>query len=182
MNLGVFEPSLSACPRFPTASRPQKPPHLPPTLWHPQLQQGAFSSLHAAQGGQSKAKTGLVAQRHRATGAAVGLRAVSPAPRVVLGGEAAGRPLPVALLHQRLSLLLAGVLLAVVGLVQDLLGGRPPLEAIAAHLLAGGFGAGVVELASPLVLLIELWKEKQQLILTAFVCPISTTLDCLVEL
>lgn len=122
----------------------------------------------------------LVAQPHRATGAAVGVRAVSPAPHLVLGGER--RPLPVALLHQRLSLLLAGVLLAVVGLVQDLLGGRPPLEAIAAHLLAGGFGAGVIELASPLVLLIELWKEKQQLILTAFVCPISTTLDCLVEL
>lgn len=93
-----------------------------------------------------------------------------------------GQPLPVALLHQRLALLLAGVLLPVVGLVQDLLGGRPPLEPVAAHLLAGGFGAGVVELGSPLVLLIELWKEKQQLILTAFVCPISTTLDCLVEL
>lgn len=95
--------------------------------------------------------------------------------------EGAGQPLPVAFLHQNLTLLLAGVLLAVVGLVQDLLGGRPPLEPIAPHLLAGGFGAGVVELGSPLVLLIELWKEKQQLILSAFVCPISTPLDCLVE-
>lgn len=99
-----------------------------------------------------------------------------------LCGAAILHPLPVALLHQSLPLLLAGVLLALVGLVQDLLGGRPPLEPIAPHLLAGRFGAGIVELGSPLVLLIELWKEKQQLILTAFVCHISTTLDCLVEL
>jgi len=104
----------------------------------------------------------------------------SRAGKAAAGG--AGQPSPVAFLHQSLALLLAGVLLAVVGLVQDLLGGRPPLEPIATHLLAGGFGAGVVELGSPLVLLIELWKEKQQLILTAFVCHISTTLDCLVEL
>lgn len=50
-NLGVFEPSLSACPRFLTASMAQKPPHLPPTSWHPRLYQGAFSSLHVAPGG-----------------------------------------------------------------------------------------------------------------------------------
>lgn len=89
--------------------------------------------------------------------------------------------LPVALLYQGLPFLLAGVLLPVVGLVQDLLGSGPPFEPVATHLLVGGLRAGVIGLPRPLALLTELWKEKQQLILTAFFCHISRTLDCLVE-
>lgn len=89
--------------------------------------------------------------------------------------------LPVALFHQSFPFFLAGVLLPFIGLVQYLLGSRAPFEAIPTHLLTGRFGAGVIYLAHALALLVEFWKEKQQLILTGFVCHISRTLDCLVE-
>lgn len=90
---------------------------------------------------------------------------------------------PVALLHQSLSLLLAGILLPFVGLVQDLLGCGPPFETVASHFLAGGFAAHVVTgLTHALTGRAELW-EIINLIWIAFVCHTAArTMSCLVEL
>lgn len=91
--------------------------------------------------------------------------------------------LPVALFHQSLPLLLTGVLLPFVGLVQDLLGRRPPFEAVTSHFLAGGFATDVITwLTHALTSGVELWEKKHR-ILIAFVCHIAArTLWSLVEL
>lgn len=88
---------------------------------------------------------------------------------------------PVALLHQRLPLLLAGVLLPLVRLVQDLLGRGPPFETVTSHFLAGGFAADIVTRLT-LTGGVELWEKKHR-ILIAFVCHIGAgAMRCLVEL
>lgn len=69
--------------------------------------------------------------------------------------EGVARLAPVALLHQRLPLLLAGVLLSLIGLVQDLLGCRSPLETVASYFLAGGLAADVLAWLSGGVVLRE---------------------------
>lgn len=74
-------------------------------------------------------------------------------------------PAPVALLHQRFPLLLAGVLLPLVCLVQDLLGCRPPFKTVAPYFLAGGFAADVLAWLSRGVVL----REKVHGILIGFV-------------
>lgn len=92
-----------------------------------------------------------------------------------------GVAVPVALLYQRLPLLLAGVLLPFVRLVQDVLGRRPPFETITSHFLARGFGAHVLTRLT-LTGRVELWEKKHR-ILIAFVCHIAArTMCCLVEL
>lgn len=92
---------------------------------------------------------------------------------------------PVALLHQCLPLLLAGVLLSLIGLVEDLLRGGPPLETITSHFLGGGLAANLVATAGlthALTGRVELWEKKHR-ILIAFVCHIAArTLHSLVEL
>lgn len=94
----MFEPFLNARPLFPTASMPQKPPHLPPTLRHPRGIPARSRELaqvrtlpRGAKQGETRAGGSATPCHEQAAGAAVGLRAVSPAPRVVFGGEAAGR-------------------------------------------------------------------------------------------
>lgn len=91
--------------------------------------------------------------------------------------------LPVALFYQSFPLLLAGVLLPFIGLVQDLLGRRPPFETVTSHFLAGGLTADLVtRLTHALTRRVELWEKKHR-ILIAFVCHIvARTLHCLVEL
>lgn len=81
---------------------------------------------------------------------------------------------PVALLHQRLPFLLAGVFLPFVSLVQDLLGGRAPFETVTSHFLAGRFTANLVAgLTHALTGGVELW-EKKGWILVAFVRHAAT--------
>lgn len=89
--------------------------------------------------------------------------------------------LPVALLYQRLPLLLAGILLTFIGLVEDLLGRRPPFEAVTSHFLTEGFAADLIGLAHTSTGRVELWVEKRW-ILTAFVGHTGgRTMCCLVE-
>lgn len=88
-------------------------------------------------------------------------------------------PAPVTLLHQRLPFLLAGVLLPLVGLVQDLLGCGSPLETVASYFLAGGLAADVLARLSGGVVL---W-EKVHGILIGFVChSANRPMRCLVKL
>lgn len=97
------------------------------------------------------------------------------------GGRGRGDLVPVALLHQRLPLFLARVLLPLVRLVQDLLRRRPPFETVTSHFLAGGFAAHVVARLT-LTRRVELWEKKHR-ILIAFVCHIAArTVRRLVEL
>lgn len=107
----------------------------------------------------------------------VGLGKSPPTP----GSGGRGDLVPVALLHQGLPLLLAGVLLPLVRLVQDLLRRRPPFETVPSHFLAGGFAAHVIGRLT-LTRRIELWEKKHR-ILIAFVCHIAArTVRHLVEL
>lgn len=91
--------------------------------------------------------------------------------------------LPVTLLHQSLPLLLAGVLLPLVGLVQDLLGCRPPFEAVAPHFLTGGFDA---HLFAGLTHALTGWIELCKIITLIWISFVShtaaRTMSCLVEL
>lgn len=95
--------------------------------------------------------------------------------------ESVAISIPVALLYQRLPFLLAGVLLPLVCLVQDVLGRRPPFETVTSHFLARGFAAHVLTRLT-LTGRVELWEKKHR-ILIAFVCHIAArTMCCLVEL
>lgn len=91
--------------------------------------------------------------------------------------------LPVALLHQSLPLLLAGVLLPLVGLVQDLLRCRPPFETVTPHFLTQGLSANLfARLTHARAGHVELRVEKGR-ILAAFVWHAADrSLSGLVEL
>lgn len=91
--------------------------------------------------------------------------------------------LPITLFYQSLTLFLAWVLLPFIGLVEDLLGCRPPLEAVASEFLEGWFSDSIISrLNYAWSRLTELWEKKEYLILTAFVCHATARpLWCLAE-
>lgn len=93
--------------------------------------------------------------------------------------EGVASPAPVALLHQRFPLLLAGVLLPLIGLVQDLLGCRSPLEAVASYFLAGGFAADVLAWLSGGVIL---WEKVHGILIGLVRHSAARPVRCLVKL
>lgn len=91
--------------------------------------------------------------------------------------------LPIAFFYQSLPLFFTWVLLTFIGLVEDLLGRRPPLEAVTSEFLESRFGGNIISrLPHAWSRLTELWEKKEHLILTAFVCHATARpLWCLVE-
>lgn len=95
------------------------------------------------------------------------------------GEEGAPSPAPVALLHQRFPLLLAGVLLPLICLVQDLLGSRSPFETVAPYFLAGGFAADVLAWLSGGVVL---WEKVHRILIGFVRHSAAGPVRCLIKL
>lgn len=95
------------------------------------------------------------------------------------GEEGVPSPAPVALLHQRFPLLLAGVLLPFICLVQDLLGSRSPFETVAPYFLAGGFAADVLAWLSGGVVL---WEKVHRILIGFVHHSAAGPVRCLIKL
>lgn len=95
------------------------------------------------------------------------------------GEEGVPSPAPVALLHQRFPLLLAGVLLPLICLVQDLLGSRSPFETVAPYFLAGGFAADVLAWLSGGVVL---WEKVHRILIGFVRHSAAGPVRCLIKL